>query len=671
MIESSKRHLLKFVALLAVLAMIAAACGGDTTDTTEAEGGDTTTTTEGESGDTTTTEGEDGGDEGGEPSAGGTYAMGMTSDITTTNYWTYLGDGASGTVYAQYVNAPTVRGLYGIDLPSLAVVPDLAVAGPPPEPVEGDGGWTVTVELTPDQTWSDGSPLDANDVVFTYETSRDLGLSGTWLTMYPYADTQSPQLLSVEATNDLTVVYTFSERPGLGTWPHNVGVNAIMSDEYWGPIVEEAKGTDDPVATLYGADGVGAVSAGSLILNNYEQGAFVESVANENYGLSGQATTVFDSGGVNIDGTDYGDVSGEVIAEYTTGPFVDNVTYSIYSDQNLAVTALIEGEIDYWINPLGIGTGLREQVLNAEGITTIANPTNGMRYAAFNLNKSPFSYVEFRQALALMVDKEFLTQNVLQGVAFPMYLMVPEGNAKWFNEELAEEIKSQYVGKSTQDRLTEAVQLLKDAGFTWSGEEPSFDEELNVVRNGSGLTDPEGVAVEDIEVLAPAASYDPLRSTASLWIETWLEMLGAPATANPTDFNTLVAKAYTIDENGVGDFDMYLLGWSLGNAAFPTFHESFWHSRNSLNNNPDGNNAPQYQSEEFDAAADAIINAATEEEAFEAMSEAERLLATDLPYIVLFDTPITESFNSELNFPFTSTLSGLQFGSGFPGVVSK
>lgn len=658
--------------------MVAAACGGgDTTDTTEGgdEGGDTTTTVaEGgeDGGDTTTTEGGDEGDGGGEASQGGTYALGMTSDITTTNYWTYLGDGSAGTVYAQYVNAPSARALYGIDLPTLNVVPDLAAAGPIPEPVEGDGGWTVTVPMRDDVQWSDGEQLDANDVVFTFETVRDLQLGGTWLSAFPYPETSSPQLLSVEAADDFTVVFTFSDRPGLGTWPHNTGVSGpIMPEHFWADTVAEAAASDDPAATLFAADGIGAPASGSYIVNQWEQGAFVESVANTNYSDTGQQVTVYETGGVDIDGEVYGDTSGAVVTEYTVGPYFDNATYSIYSDQNLAVTALIEGEIDYWINPLGIGTGLREQVLNADGITTIANPTNGMRYAAFNMNVSPMSNQAFRQAVALMVDKEFLTQNVLQGVAFPMYVMVPEGNSKWYNEEVAEEIAGQYVGKSTEDRLNEAVQLLKDAGFTWSGEEPTFDAEQNVVRNGSGLTDPDGVEVEDIEILAPAASYDPLRSTASLWMETWIEMLGAPATANPTDFNTLVAAAYTLNEDGIGDYDMYLLGWSLGNAAFPTFHESFWHSRNSLDNNPDGNNAPQYKSDEFDAAADAIINAATEEEAYDAMWEAERILAEDLPYIVLFDTPITESFSSELNVPFTSTLSGLQFGSGFPGIVSK
>ena len=73
----------------------------------------------------------------------------------------------------------------------------------------------------------------------------------------------------------------------------------------------------------------------------------------------------------------------------------------------------------------------------------------------------------------------------------------------------------------------------------------------------------------------------------------------------------------------------------------------------------------------FDAASDAILAATTEGEAYDRMWEAEAILAEQLPYVVLFDTPITEFFSNELSFPFIQTLSGLQFGSGFAGLVQK
>ena len=46
------------------------------------------------------------------------------------------------------------------------------------------------------------------------------------------------------------------------------------------------------------------------------------------------------------------------------------------------------------------------------------------------------------------------------------------------------------------------------------------------------------------------------------------------------------------------------------------------------------------------------------------------ILATELPYIVLFDTGIIETYRNVLKYPYTETLSGLQYISGQPGAVS-
>jgi hypothetical protein len=47
----------------------------------------------------------------------------------------------------------------------------------------------------------------------------------------------------------------------------------------------------------------------------------------------------------------------------------------------------------------------------------------------------------------------------------------------------------------------------------------------------------------------------------------------------------------------------------------------------------------------------------------------ERLIATNKPHVPLFDTGILEFHNNRVEFPFTDTLSGLQFINGAPGIV--
>jgi ABC-type transport system substrate-binding protein len=247
--------------------------------------------------------------------------------------------------------------------------------------------------------------------------------------------------------------------------------------------------------------------------------------------------------------------------------------------------------------------------------------------------------------------------------------LIPEGNTKWYDKAIAEELAAPYKGLSEGERLNSAVAALLAGGFTWEAG-PTYDDDGNVVAGSlSGLIDPDGVKLVEQEILAPPASYDPLRATASLWIEGWMEQLGIPARANPTDFGAIVDGIWP----GVGvtpTFDTYILGWSLGNPALPSFQESFFHSRNLAEVN-DGGNSTGYSDPEFDALADGLLAATSEEAAYDQIWQMERKIAETLPYIILFDSPIIEFYNKDVQFPFVDTLSGLQFQTGFQDTVAK
>src|SRR5690606_40300968 len=108
--------------------------------------------------------------------------------------------------------------------------------------------------------------------------------------------------------------------------------------------------------------------------------------------------------------------------------------------------------------------------------------------------------------------------------------------------------------------------------------------------------------------------------------------MGIPVVSVPTDFNQIIATVFELDENNVytSPYDMFILGYSLGNPTFPTFHQSFLGSDARDNNT-------QYSNEEFDAAAAAFASASTVEEAYDALWEMERIIARDKPHVPLFD----------------------------------
>jgi ABC-type transport system substrate-binding protein len=319
--------------------------------------------------------------------------------------------------------------------------------------------------------------------------------------------------------------------------------------------------------------------------------------------------------------------------------------------------------------------GFQDQVQENEELTAIVNPTNGYRFLAFNHSRAPMSDEGFRNALTALIDKEFVTGNLLQGVAFPLYVILPEGNTKWYNEEVATELKEVgYAELDTDTRRATAIQILTDAGYSWTTAPGFADADGNVSPTpgegltfsaGQGLTDPDGNVVPQLRLVTPTASYDPLRATFANYISGVAQEMGIDLVAVPTDFNKIVNDVFAVDDdnNYTSDFDMFILGYSLGSAAFPTFHCSFFCSTGDSNNT-------QYSSEEYDGFAADFNSAQTEEDAFAAMWEMERLIAADKPHVPLFDTGILEFYNNRVAYPYTDTLSGLQFVQGLQSTVT-
>jgi ABC-type transport system substrate-binding protein len=525
-----------------------------------------------------------------------------------------------------------------------------------------------------DAVWSDGEPITAQDVVFTAETVRDLGLGGGWVDSYQWApeDNSTLGLTAVEAIDDHTVKFTWNKLPGLAIWPFGPGLGAIMPSHFWASTVEEAKASADPAEVLYGASGIGDPSGGPTIFDSREPGAFTKTVANTNYYDKGREIT---SGGVT----------------YPTGPFISAQVYSVYGDQSAGVLALKAGDVDYLYNPLGLQRGLQSQIVGDENLTSVVNPTNGFRYLAFNMRRAPMSKQGFRDAVAFMTDKEYVANSVLQGVAFPLYATVPEGNVNWYDADKADAYQASitdlsldtrwdgtpfldadgnpYTATGTEARVHAAVMALMNDGFSWpDGQTPDFAD--NAIVPGSGIM-LDGTTVQPLTILAPGPGYDPLRATYSLILAQELKDLGFDATAYPTDFNVLVNAVFVPNDAGELDYDMFLLGWSLGNPAFPTYHESFFAGKNDTLIN-DGNNNTGFNDPDFNALVEEYNAATTIADAKDIMWQMEDILFAKKPYIVLFDTGILEAYRSaSIAFPFTDTLGGLQFGNGFSGVVAS
>jgi peptide/nickel transport system substrate-binding protein len=626
----------------------------------------------------------------------GPYLIALFEDPYTINYWNYLGPG--GSVWTQYILADQAPSLYGLADVTFQFVPSLAKGLV--DPVENpDGTWSMVVEMVADAAWSDGEPITAHDVVFTHNACKDLKLTHSWPLQCSPADAE----VTAEAVDDYTVRYTFTERPTLGTWHAGIAQAPILPQHFWAgrtaeayayiegleaPDVEMPEGVycasvdlseEDQKAcepwhkawdpyneafanarrTLYEADATGSPSGGGYTTDKWEPGALVQRSANYSFYFKDAEIVEYEDGTwvlIHPNGTTrqlYGSAQGEETLHFTRGPYAPNIVFSIYGSQDAAFLALADGDVDYVLNPLGLSKGLQEQAQKGEGVEAYVNADYGMYYLAFNMRKYPQSEYEFRQAIDIILDKEFVTEEVLGGVIFPMHSTMPPGNQFWHNPD----IPSPYVGWSREERVNEAVRVLKEAGWKWT-KEPEWSEDLQDVVPGEGIKMPNGEPMPELTILGPGPAYDPLRATFNQWVSKWARDLGMPIESELTGFNAMLGPVF-VD----ADFDLYILGWSLGNVAFPQYFESFWHSRNDTA--VSGNyNTTGFNNAEYDALIDEFMSTSDLERAREIIFEAQGMLADQRPYIPLFYKQTIDLARNTLIFPYTESLGGLEFQAG-------
>lgn len=145
-------------------------------------------------------------------------------------------------------------------------------------PSEANGGIsvdgrTITLKLREDLVWSDGTPLTAEDFIFTYQMTIDP--KNTVATTSPYDLVES-----VTAPDKYTVVTTFVEpyAPWLGTLWHGILPKHVLQ-----PVFDK-DGTIDNAEW----NRAPTVGCGPFVFKEWESGSFARFVRNDKYWM-GQA----------------------------------------------------------------------------------------------------------------------------------------------------------------------------------------------------------------------------------------------------------------------------------------------------------------------------------------------------------------------------------------------
>ena len=591
----------------------------------------------------------------------------ILSDMDGTNVW-YLYDTAGSSYWNYAVQNTYWPALYGLSDQRWDFIPSVADGFPSEVTKEGDI-YVVTVKVKSGLVWSDGSPLTAEDVAFTANMSLAFRLQENWLDYNP------DYIQKVEALDASTVKFYFLDTPGLPLLQYGALQAPIVSKAFWEPktkdLLAQVQALDSTSATyteylatltqqLEALDATSEPIFGPWIMKKWELGAFVENVVNPKNWFIGVGVEEYANGAYRDfkpDGyefTAYGEATGDKALEYINGPHFNSAVYSVY-DQDAAVLALRNNDVDFILNPSGLSIGIAQQLKADPNITVVQNPQNGFRFIEFNMTRAYLggaAGLALRQAIACQMDLDFLTRSVLQNAASPVYTLVPRDLTFWFNPD----VKVFCNGMTTEERLNESVKILEAAGYTWETKpvyQTGAARDTGVVY-GVGLKMPDGKAFPEIIMQAPPPGYDPLRATSAVYIEQWMRQLAIPVTVVYTPFNTIRANEEALD------YDIIMLGWGLD--AFPRYLCDFFTGATGV---ADGSDNTGYVSPALAEGCARFMVETDMDKARDIAFELQNIIATELPYITLFSPPMYDAFRN-LSFPYTKVFDGI--GPGYYGL---
>lgn len=301
---------------------------------------------------------------------------------------------------------------------STDVVPSLA------ETAEFTAPDEYTVTLPAGLKWANGNVLDANDVVFSFE--RNLAIAdpnGASSLLY--------NLDSVEATDDTTVVFKLKSE--------NDQVFPFILTSFPGAIVDDEVFSADaltPDQDIVDANAFG----GPYTITSWDFNQTVEFSPNPEY-----TSNVLDA------------------------PVNDGVILSYYADSSNLKLDVQEGGIDVAYRSLS-ATDV-EDLSNDDAVTVTNGPGGEIRYIVFNFDTQPYGAttaeadpakaLAVRQAVADLIDREALSQQVYKGTYTPLYSFVPEGFAG-----ATEVLKDLYGDGNGGADAAKAAERLAAAGVT-------------------------------------------------------------------------------------------------------------------------------------------------------------------------------------------------------------
>jgi peptide/nickel transport system substrate-binding protein len=299
---------------------------------------------------------------------------------------------------------------------------------------------TYVYSIRDDVTFSDGTPMTMDDVVYSLKRHTDPAVESLLAGRYTSVDT-------IEATGDweLTVKLKVPDATFIKVFAGTAG--HVVKKEYC-----EAQ------AKSFGTSEGGLIGTGPF---KYKLGSWVTGTSltlekNENYW--------------NKDDVAYYDV----------------LDIKVIKEENTRVAAIKNGDVDVLTLP---PAGLLDQLYDDPNVTMLEQPSFGLVYMAFNNEKAPFNDPRVHQAVAHGIDFASIHTNLVKKAGYQSTVL-PFSSAMFTPEKERWDAYLAAAPKYEYD-VEKAKALLAEAGY------PEGGLNLSLMTNEDGLRSSICVAIQE------------------------------------------------------------------------------------------------------------------------------------------------------------------------------
>jgi peptide/nickel transport system substrate-binding protein len=249
---------------------------------------------------------------------------------------------------------------------------------------EAEDGLSITFHLRPDAQWSDGTPITARDVVFTWSVQTDAEVG--W-----YASYTKETITSVEAMDDHTVRFRFCQPDPYHLMDANEGL--IVPAHAWEPIPRADWPSTDWLPVT--------VAGGAFQPTRHAPQQEIVLERNPNYWIEGL-------------------------------PRADRIVWRIVPDQAALLTQLRAGDLDFInrVPPEAVAGAMENPDLQV-----VTFPDRAYTHICWNTRHPLFQDPEVRRALAHAINRTAIIDGVYRGQGTPS--VGPVLSTMWaFNDDL-------------------------------------------------------------------------------------------------------------------------------------------------------------------------------------------------------------------------------------------